>query len=195
TGIDIRNGIQMECVNCTACMDACDEVMIKVNRPTGLIRLDSEKGVREGKQKFLTPRVIGYSLVLLALFGIFVSLLLTRSDLSATVTRFRGMTFQEREGGEISNLYEVSFINKTYEEQTVGLKPEHGDYRIEVVRDDNWMLEGQSKFEGRFFILTDGDKIVANQDDVKLLLLQNGEVIDEIETSFVGPIGSTEPRT
>lgn len=188
TGIDIRNGIQMECVNCTACMDACDEVMIKVNRPTGLIRLDSEKGVREGQQKFLTPRVIGYSLVLLALFGIFVSLLLTRSDLGATVTRFRGMTYQEREGGEISNLYEVSFINKTFEQQLVGLKPAEGAYRIEVVGDGDWRLEGQSKLEGRFFIITDQDKILTNQDDVKLLLLQNGEVVDELETSFVGPV-------
>src|SRR5690554_2094361 len=188
TGIDIRNGIQMECVNCTACMDACDEVMIKVNRPTGLIRLDSEKGVREGKQKLLTPRVRGYSAVLLVLFGIFVSLLWTRSDLEATVTRFRGMTYQEREGGEVSNLYEVSFINKTFDPQNVELRPENADYRIEVVGDDNWALDGQARFEGRFFIVTDQDKIVFNQNDIKLLFLQNGEVIDEIKTSFVAPV-------
>ena len=188
TGIDIRNGIQMECVNCTACMDACDEVMIKVNRPTGLIRLDSEKGVREGKQKLISPRVLGYSFVLLVLFGIFVSLLLTRSDLEATVTRFRGMTYQEREGGEVSNLYEVSFINKTFDHQNVGLRSENGDFRIEVVGDDKWALEGQARFEGRFFIVTDQDKILTNQNEVKLLLLQNGEVIDEIATSFVGPV-------
>lgn len=188
TGIDIRNGIQMECVNCTACMDACDEVMIKVNRPTGLIRLDSERGVKEGNHKLITPRVMGYSAVLLVLFGIFVSLLLTRSDLEATVTRFRGMTYQEREGGEVSNLYEVSFINKTFDPQNVELRPENSDYRIEVVGDDNWALDGQARFEGRFFIVTHQEKIVSNQNDVKLLLLQNGEVIDEIKTSFVAPV-------
>jgi len=188
TGIDIRNGIQMECVNCTACMDACDEVMIKVNRPTGLIRLDSERGVKEGSQKLITPRVMGYSAVLLVLFGIFVSLLWTRSDLEATVTRFRGMTYQEREGGEVSNLYEVSFINKTFDHQNVELRPESSDYRIEVVGDDNWALAGQARFEGRFFIVTDQDKIVSNQNDIKLLFLQNGEVIDEIKTSFVAPV-------
>jgi cytochrome c oxidase accessory protein FixG len=188
TGIDIRNGIQMECVNCTACMDACDEVMIKVNRPTGLIRLDSEKGVREGKQRLITPRVMGYSAVLLVLFGVFITLLWTRSDLEATVTRFRGMTYQEREGGEVSNLYEVSFINKTFDPQNVELRSENGDYRIEVVGDDNWSLEGQARFEGRFFIVTDQDKILTNQNEIKLLFLQNGEVIDEIETSFVGPV-------
>ena len=191
TGIDIRNGIQMECVNCTACMDACDDVMIKVNRPTGLIRLDSEKGVREGKQKLITPRVIGYSFVLLILFGVFVSLLFTRSDLGATVTRFRGMTYQEREGGQVSNLYEVSFINKTFDNQKVEIRPENEDYKIEVVGHENWLLEGQSKFEGRFFIVKDQDNIQTNQEEVTLLLLQNGEIIDEIKTSFVGPIVST----
>jgi cytochrome c oxidase accessory protein FixG len=188
TGIDIRNGIQMECVNCTACMDACDEVMIKVNRPTGLIRLDSERGVKEGNHKLATPRVMGYSAVLLVLFGIFISLLWTRSDLEATVTRFRGMTYQEREGGEVSNLYEVSFINKTFDHQNVELRPENPDYRIEVVGDGNWALEGQARFEGRFFLVTDQDKIVSNQNDIKLLFLQNGEVIDEIKTSFVAPV-------
>lgn len=188
TGIDIRNGIQMECVNCTACIDACDEVMIKVNRPTGLIRFDSEKGVREGTKKLFSPRVMGYSFVLVVLFGIFVSLLLTRSDLEATVTRFRGMTYQEREGGEVSNLYEVSFINKTFDEQKVELRPESEDYRIEVVGHDDWSLEGQGRLEGRFFIVTDQEKILTNQKDITLLLLQNGEVIDKIETSFVGPL-------
>lgn len=188
TGIDIRNGIQMECVNCTACMDACDEVMVKVNRPKGLIRLDSEKGVREGSQKLITPRVIGYSVVLLVLFGVFISMLWTRSDLGATVTRFRGMTYQEREGGQLSNLYEVSFINKTFDNQNVELRPENEDFRIEVVGHDQWTLEGQSKFEGRFFLVTDQNKIHTNQEEVKLLLLQNGEVIEKISTSFVAPL-------
>ena len=53
TGIDIRNGTQLECVNCTACIDACDEIMEKVDRPLGLIRYDSEKGIKEGVKKIL----------------------------------------------------------------------------------------------------------------------------------------------
>src|SRR5690606_32629354 len=165
TGIDIRNGIQMECVNCTACMDACDEVMIKVNRPTGLIRLDSERGVKEGNHKLATPRVMGYSAVLLVLFGIFISLLWTRSDLEATVTRFRGMTELEREGGEVSNLYGVSFINKSCDHQNVELRPVNPDYRIEVVGDGNCALCGPARFEGRFLLGTAQDKIVASRHD------------------------------
>ncbi|MFD2037093.1 cytochrome c oxidase accessory protein CcoG [Belliella marina] len=188
TGIDIRNGVQMECVNCTACIDVCDEVMVKVDRPTGLIRYASDNSVLKQTHKLLTPRVKLYSFLLLVLVGAFVTLIATRDDLGATVTRFRGMTYQARDTGEISNLYEVSFINKTFDSQVVELKAENPTYQVEVVGDQNWTLEGQSKFNGRFFLVTDQKEVKTNQDYVVLLLLQNGKVIDKITTSFVGPI-------
>lgn len=188
TGIDIRNGVQMECVNCTACIDVCDEVMVKVERPTGLIRYASDNSVIEKTQKLLTSRVIAYSGVLVVLVAAFVTLLATRADLDATVTRFRGMTYQEREGGQVSNLYEVTFINKTFIGQDVSFKTENEGFQVEVIGDQNWHLDGQSKFEGRFFLVKDQQLISKNQEDVVLLLLQNGEVIDKIKTSFVAPV-------
>ncbi len=171
-------------------MDACDEVMLKVDRPLGLIRYASENSIVEGRQKLITPRVKGYSLVLVVLMAAFVALLVTRDDLGATVTRFRGMTFQEREPGIISNLYEVSFINKTFDEQQVALQPEDENYQIEVVGDKNWTLRGQTKFDGKFFLVKDQKNIQTNQENITLLLLQNGLVIDKIKTSFVGPVTS-----
>ena len=188
TGIDIRNGVQMECVNCTACIDVCDEVMEKVDRPLGLIRYASDKSVLEGTQKLVTPRVKVYSLLLVLLVGAFIALLGTREDLGATVTRFRGMTYQTRDTGEISNLYEVTFINKTFDPQKVTLEALDDKFKVEVVGDQNWTLEGQAKFEGRFFVVTDSENIKTNQEKIILLLSQNGEVIDKIKTSFVGPV-------
>ncbi|MGY6520998.1 MAG: cytochrome c oxidase accessory protein CcoG [Mongoliitalea sp.] len=188
TGIDIRNGVQMECVNCTACIDVCDEVMVKVDRPTGLIRYASDNSVIEKTQKLITPRVMAYSGMLVVLVAAFVTLLATRADLDATVTRFRGMTYQEREGGQVSNLYEVTFINKTFKGQDVSFKTENEGFQVEVIGDQNWHLDGQAKFEGRFFLVKDQQLISKNQEDVVLLLLQNGEVIDKIKTSFVAPV-------
>lgn len=188
TGIDIRNGVQMECVNCTACIDACDEVMEKVDRPKGLIRYASETNIKEGTQRLFTPRVKGYSAVLMLLVAGFIFLLTTREDLGATVTRFRGMTYQEREGGEVSNLYEVTFINKTFSSQKVALIPEDESFRLEMVGDTNWTLEGQTKFDGRFFVIKDQKSIQTNQQEIVLLLMQHGEVIDKIKTSFVAPV-------
>lgn len=188
TGIDIRNGVQMECVNCTACMDACDEVMVKVDRPKGLIRYASETSIQKGTQKLITGRVKAYSAVLVLLIAFFVGLLATRDDLGATVTRFRGMTYQEREGAKISNLYEVSLINKTFDAQLVSLEPEDPTIELEVVGDTDWNLEGQTKFEGRFFLVKDQADMQVPQENITLLLKQNGETIDKINTSFMGPV-------
>ncbi|AGA79127.1 cytochrome c oxidase accessory protein CcoG [Echinicola vietnamensis] len=188
TGIDIRNGVQMECVNCTACMDACDEVMEKVNRPKGLIRYASENSIKEGHQKLITPRVMGYSAVLVLLIAAFVGLLMTRTELSATITRFRGMTYQERTDGQVSNLYEATFINKTFEAQEVQIKAVDDRYQIEANDQGHWLLEGQSKLEGRFFLVIERIDVQEINETVTLLLLQNGEVIDEISTNFMAPL-------
>jgi len=188
TGIDIRNGIQMECVNCTACMDACDEVMEKVDRPKGLIRYASETSIKTGTSKLITGRVKAYSSILLLLIVGFIGLLSTREDLGATITRFRGMTYQAREDAQISNLYEVTLINKTFNEQEVSLVPEDSTYIIEKVGNIDWHLEGQSKFEGRFFLVKAQKDIKVPQQDVTLLLKQNGKTIDRISTNFMGPV-------
>lgn len=65
TGIDIRHGLQLECIGCAACIDACDEIMGKVKRPTGLIRYDSFTGLGGGVTRWLRPRTLMYGVLLL----------------------------------------------------------------------------------------------------------------------------------
>ncbi len=65
TGIDIRHGLQLECVGCSACIDACDEIMEKVKRPKGLIRYDSFNGLNGKPTRWLRPRTILYGVLLL----------------------------------------------------------------------------------------------------------------------------------
>ena len=121
TGIDIRNGTQLECVNCTACIDACDEVMEKVNRPKGLIRYDSEKGIRKGNNKIFTPRVIAYSFVLVALLVLQGFLFSVRGDVNVLLLRAPGTLYQEVEETYISNVYNYQIQNKTSKEFLVHL--------------------------------------------------------------------------
>lgn len=188
TGIDIRNGIQMECVNCTACIDACDEVMVKVDRPKGLIRYASENSVKEGFQKLITGRVKAYSVVLVLLVVGFIALIATRDELSATVTRFPGMTYQMRDNGTVSNLYQIILINKTFESQTVDLQSLAPGMDVEILGDQVWVLEPQSKLEGRFFLVQDQQEVLTPQQKVKLSLRHEGQEIDEINTSFMAPV-------
>jgi cytochrome c oxidase accessory protein FixG len=188
TGIDIRNGVQMECVNCTACIDACDEVMVKVDRPKGLIRYASENSIQQGFQKLITNRVKAYSVVLVILVAGFISLIATRDELQATVTRFPGMTYQMRDNGTVSNLYQITLINKTFEPQTVDLSSLVEGMDVEIVGGQNWVLEPQSKVEGRFFIVTDQKSVNRPQQEIQLSLVHADKEIDKIETSFMAPV-------
>jgi len=188
TGIDIRNGIQMECVNCTACIDACDEVMLKVDRPKGLIRYASENSIKQGFQKLITGRVKGYIIVLCILVVAFVSLIATRDDIKATITRFPGMTYQMREDGKVTNLYQITLINKTFESQKVELNSLVDGIEVELLGSQELILEPQSKFEGRFFLVRNQNEVKVNQEKVNLSVRYQGEELDEIETNFTAPI-------
>lgn len=189
TGIDIRNGTQMECVNCTACIDACDEVMVKVDRPTGLIRYASENSIKQGFQKLFTGRVKGYTFVLMLLVAAFVSLIATREDLEGTITRFPGMTYQARPDGKVSNLYNITLINKTFEPQSVTILSMADGMKVEIVGDTDWVLEPQTKFEGRFFLVKEQSEVKVPQEKVHLVLSAEGVEFDDIETNFMAPVG------
>src|SRR5262249_44470815 len=122
TGIDIRNGTQMECVNCTACIDACDAIMDKVGLPRGLIRYASLNSVERGDRFQITPRLIGYVIVLGTLAALLVFLVFTRSEIQTTLLRAPGALFQQMADGKISNLYTLKLVNKSSRDIPVELK-------------------------------------------------------------------------
>jgi cytochrome c oxidase accessory protein FixG len=111
TGIDIRQGLQMECIGCANCIDACNEIMDKVERPRGLIRYDSSKGLAGGRTRFLRPRTIVYTLLMLV--GISVALFsVTRfQPASMTTVRMSGPPYFVS-GDTIRNQFLVRVINK-----------------------------------------------------------------------------------
>lgn len=114
TGIDIRNGLQLECVQCAACADACDSIMVKIGRSTGLIRYDTERGLSGEKVKFLRPRVIIYGLILITLISFLIFSLQTRSLEDVSVFHSTNDTvFSELANGEILNHLEIHIENKS----------------------------------------------------------------------------------
>ncbi|PZR06303.1 MAG: cytochrome c oxidase accessory protein CcoG [Archangium gephyra] len=116
TGIDIRKGLQMECLACTACIDACDDVMDKVHRPRGLIGFASQRELATGARKTLRPRVVVYAgLFVIALVTLLVSLTL-RTPFEANVVRARGAMPFVVDGERVTNAFEVHLFNKQPEE-------------------------------------------------------------------------------
>ncbi len=87
TGIDIRRGLQLECVMCTACIDACNQVMKTIGKPEGLIRFDSERGLAGLKRRILRPRTFIYGSMLLFLIITLAIILLNREPIKFTLVR------------------------------------------------------------------------------------------------------------
>jgi polyferredoxin len=187
TGIDIRNGTQLECVNCTACIDACDEVMDKVGRERGLIRYDSYNGIKENRKKIFTPRAIAYSSVLMLLVALNIFLLTQRSDVEVTIMRTAGMLYQEVDEDQISNLYNFQMVNKTNDTFPVDLRIKGQVGQIKLVGQMPLTMPGEVT-NGAFFIEMPKNVLEKRNTPLTIQIIRGEKLIDEVKTQFLGPI-------
>lgn len=190
TGIDIRNGTQLECVNCTACIDACDHIMDRIDKPRGLIRYASENGIVEKRSFSFTTRMKAYTAVLLLLVGVMVALIVTRSDVEATVLRTPGTLYQKQDDGSISNLYQYRLVNKT--SRAMPIRMELLDARGEVrLAGRDIMLDRSSQAEGQMFIILDAAEVKGMKNRVRIGVYSGDKLLEEITALFTGPMPGT----
>lgn len=188
TGIDIRNGTQLECVNCTACIDVCDDVMVKIGKPTGLIRFASYNSIKYGIKKIITGRVVGYSLVLVVLLGVLGAALITRSDVETTILKVPGTLYQ-REQHYITNLYNVEFVNKTFDEVTLTLrleKPVAGE--LFSVDEKPVVIPAEGLLKRVYFVKIPEQEILNVRTIVTIGVYKNGKRMETVKAKFIGPV-------
>jgi len=192
TGIDIRNGLQLECVNCTACMDACDDVMQRLGRPRGLIRLTSEAAVTEGRNRWMTGRVKAYATVWMVVVSVVAALLLARPDVDVLVLRQPGTLFTTMAGGEIANFYTVQAFNRTAATQ---------HFRLEVLEPRGAAITALGPqeaigpyglLESRILLHVPATALTGATTPVTLAVHTDGAAVQRISSSFVGPGGGQE---
>ncbi|MFC7666955.1 cytochrome c oxidase accessory protein CcoG [Hymenobacter humi] len=190
TGIDIRNGAQqLECVNCTACIDACNNIMDLINKPHGLIKHASENNIAQGTKFRLTGRVKALSGVLAVLMLGLTFLLVARSNVQATVLRTPGQLFQKTAHGTITNLYNVSIINKTNRPYPITLKVlEPAGGTISLVGTNGLKLPAQGITEGVFFAELPKSALHATNQKIRIGIFSQGRLIAETKTKFLGPV-------
>jgi polyferredoxin len=186
TGIDIRDGVQLECINCTACMDACDEVMVKVGRDKGLIRYDSLNGIETKRNKIFTPRVIAYTVVLAILMVVNVFMLGSRSDVEAVILRTPGMLFQKVDETHISNLYNYQVFNKTGQELPITFKLKTEGGKIKLVGKEP-IAEKNKMAKGALFIEMDKSKLEGRKTTLTIEVYSGDKLLEEVKTNFFGP--------
>jgi polyferredoxin len=187
TGIDIRNGTQLECTNCTACIDACDEIMDKVGSPRGLVRYDSMTGIESGKRKIFTTRVFAYTGVLVALLALDVFLIANRGIVETIILRSPGQLYQHKDATHETNLYTYVLINKTTKELPVQLHIVTEGGVIQIVGKEPSSIPKSSKIEGAFFVVMPDSHLHGRKTPITIEVISEGKMIDEITTNFMGP--------
>jgi cytochrome c oxidase accessory protein FixG len=187
TGIDIRNGTQLECVNCTACMDACDNMMEKVGLEKGLIAYNSEENIANNESKLFTTRVKAYIGVLLFLLSLLIFLLSSRTKVETVLLRAPGQLYQEQVEGKISNLYTFEIVNKSMKEQEIDFRLEDRKGELQLIGLQVMKVEKQDILKGSMFILLKEEDLTSVKTNLEIGVYSEGEQIDLVETNFIGP--------
>ena len=127
-GIDIRNGAQLECINCGLCIDACNEVMEKVGRPRGLIAYDTDAAVaarscgQKPQHRLIRPRTLYYGVALLIVSGLMIWGFSTRKSLDVHALRDRNPASVRLHDGAVRNGYTLKIANHGFETATVEIR-------------------------------------------------------------------------
>ena len=187
TGIDIRNGTQLECVNCTACIDACDAIMMGVHKPKGLIRYASENSIAKGVQLKFSTRIKSYTAVLSLLLALLTFLLISRTDLDATLMRTSGMTYSSLPDGRIANLYSLKLANKTHEDIPFTLKLENTAGQISIVGNSSMTVKKEDYNNLQFFVKLNPADVKSWKTILKIGLYENGKKLKTVTAKFIGP--------
>ena len=139
TGIDIREGLQYECIGCAHCIDACDGVMEQVGRPSGLIRYTTEGQLQGETAHWLKPRALGYAAALCTVAGLFVAALLVRIPFELNVQRPRDALYRDL-GGVIENSYRLTVLNKSQTPVPLELRVD-SPIDVQLIGATTWTVE------------------------------------------------------
>jgi cytochrome c oxidase accessory protein FixG len=190
TGIDIRNGTQLDCTNCTACMDACDFMMEKTDRPLGLIRYASETNIADGKPIVITPRLKAYIAVLILLLVGWLAILFTRSSVDMEVRKVSGLLYQERKNGDVTNLYNFMFLNKShYDYSHLHVRIIDADAHVEWIGGDSSIrLPKEAMLRLTGYVVMKSNAIVNRQRKITVALYDEDRLIQSEKTAFLAPL-------
>jgi polyferredoxin len=165
--------------------------MDKIGKPRGLIRYSSEHAIKHGKSRLLTPRVLGYSAILIGLFTAFITMMVIRPDTETTILRQPGTLYQKLQNNQYSNIYEIKVINKTFHDL---------DYELTLVEPAAGTLAplgeldkvpAQASLEGRFIIKLPDSVLTGSKTKLKFNVFLNGEHTETVESGFISP-GKTD---
>ena len=161
--------------------------MEKIGRPRGLIRYASLNGIERGERLKMTPRLIIYTIVIVALISLEAFLVFTRTDVQTTLLRAPGALFQQMPDGRFSNLYTMKLVNKTAHAIPIQLKLENIQGEILVMGETNLVVPPRQLAETPILVELDRSVMKSGETDLEVGVYADGKKIDTLKTGFIGP--------
>ena len=145
TGIDIRNGLQLECIHCAQCIDACNQVMQTVGKPSGLIRYSTQDALAGKPTSIIRPRTIIYPAIILIAAGLFLAVLSTKFAFDARIMGAPGAPFTVASNGQVQNNFQVRLVNRSQLKQNYSVNVADDEVVAKWSSGDNiHLMPGQS---------------------------------------------------
>jgi cytochrome c oxidase accessory protein FixG len=187
TGIDIRDGLQMECIHCTQCADACDDIMLRVGKPPGLIRYSSQDALAGKPPRILRVRTVLYPLAFALFFGAFLLALATRSTANVTLLGPIGAPFTMEADGRVVNQVRIKIANRSREDRSyrIAYLDEPG---AEVIAPENPVrVAAGATVTTSLFVMQPAARFVDGERRVRFRLADGDEFAREFAWRLPGP--------
>lgn len=188
TGIDIRNGLQYECIACGACIDACNDVMDKMGYARGLIRYTTQNAIDGGQTRVARPRIVVYTVLLVALVAAWAWGVTTRSSLIVDVLRDRNALYRSAADGSIENGYTLKLVNKVGEARAFRVEIASKTPGIALRELDQPVRAEAEEVLSLPVVLAAPASVKGRQDVVFTVRSEDGAVSETVDSTFFGPL-------
>ena len=203
-GIDIRDGQQYQCINCGLCVDACNDIMAKLDRPANLVRYDTLRNLQleskgeKPQYRILRPRTIIYGAIVLALGSLLLfGLLYKKQILEVSVEASRSPLYVQLANGDIRNIYQMQIVNKSHEIDSVNIKVEGLDtskvtikpkYKVTMLDDNTMQVKLKQNKINNFKVFIDSSSYEKKNNYQDLdFIVKAGEIIETYSSKFTHP--------
>jgi len=187
TGIDIRNGLQYECIACGACIDACNSVMDKMGYPKGLIRYSTQNAIDGEPGRVFRPRILVYGTLLLGLMVAWGWGVASRSPLIVDVLRDRNALYHTAADGQVENGYTLKIVNKSGKPQTYALEVESAVAGIVLDTPSGSIAAKEDEVLSVPLVLS-APATVRGRNEVRMIVRNtDGSASETVDSTFFGP--------
>jgi cytochrome c oxidase accessory protein FixG len=189
TGIDIRNGLQMECIHCTQCMDACDAIMTQVDKPKGLIRYASRDTLAGLPKHLLRPRVVLYPAAFVLFFGGFLLALGTKAAADVTILRSGSTPFTVEADGSVANQVRVKIANRSRTDHRYTITILGADSGRVIAPENPLPVDAGTQQTTSIFVILPRSAFANGERNVTVRISDGDEFTGDFPFNLLGPSG------